>query len=270
MAKSSDPFFKSPTAASEFWNGVRDVVPLIVGALPFGIIFGTLAISKGLSVGATVGLSSIVFAGSAQFIAVGMIGAGAGWGLVVFTTLIVNLRHLLYAIALVPHMQHLSQRWKLVIGFFLTDESFAVAMRRYAPPSSLDNAPDQTYPNAKPSAHSPYKHWYYLGAALNMYVNWQLCTWVGIALGQTIPNATQWGLDFAMSVTFIGMTIPYLKNKPMGVAVTVASAVALLAHPLPHKLGLMVAAIAGITAGVLSEQIWPQSPPLPSTRSTEG
>ena len=125
---------RSPSPSSEFWAGVRDIVPLIVGAIPFGIIFGTLSISKGLSVGATVGLSSIVFAGSSQFIAVGMIAAGAGWMLVVLTAFIVNLRHLLYAIALVPHVQHLPQRWKLIMGFFLTDESFAVAMRRYDPP----------------------------------------------------------------------------------------------------------------------------------------
>lgn len=237
----------SPT--SEFWAGARDIVPLIVGAIPFGIIFGTLAINAGLSVGATVGLSSIVFAGSSQFIAVGMIAAGSGWLLVVLTAFIVNLRHLLYAVALVPHVNHLSQRWKVIMGFFLTDESFAVAVRRYEPPIQAKRKQDT----------SPYKHWYYLGSALAMYINWQICTWVGVTLGQLIPNATEWGLDFAMSVTFIGMIIPYLKTKPMGMAIAVAGSVALLAHSLPHQLGLLVAAIAGILAGVYSEQWWGQT-----------
>ena len=247
--------FKTRSLQSEFWSGARDVLPLILGALPFGIIFGTLAISSGLSVGATVALSALVFAGSAQFIAVGMIAAGSGWPLIVFTTFIVNLRHLLYAIALLPHVQHLSRRWKLMLGFFLTDESFVIAIRRYEPPGYLDTQ----------SGASPYKHWYYLGAALTMYISWQICTWVGVTVGQVIPNASEWGLDFAMSATFIGMVIPYIKTRPMGMAITVAGVVAVLAYPLPHKLGLVIAAIAGITAGVYSERFF-----VPSTRPSQG
>ncbi|MEM9214106.1 MAG: AzlC family ABC transporter permease [Cyanobacteria bacterium P01_F01_bin.150] len=100
---------KNFSPLSEFWAGSRDILPLIVGAIPFGTIFGTLAVSKGFSIAATVGLSSIVFAGSSQFIAVGIIAAGAGWLLIVFTAFIVNLRHLLYAVALVPHGQYLRQ-----------------------------------------------------------------------------------------------------------------------------------------------------------------
>ncbi|MEO1146460.1 MAG: AzlC family ABC transporter permease [Cyanobacteria bacterium J06638_22] len=221
----------------EFWTGARDIFPLIVGAIPFGIIFGTLASSNGLSVGGTLAMSAFVFAGSSQFIAVGMIAAGTGWLLIVLTAFIVNLRHLLYSVSLVPYVKPLSPRWKAVLGFLLTDEAFAIAIRRY-------EARDR----------SPFKHWYYLGAGLAMYINWQLCTLLGITVGQLIPNAAEWGLDFAMSVTFLGMIVPYVKTKPMGLAVGVAGVVALLAYPLPHKLGLMVAAIAGIAAGVYSER----------------
>ncbi|MEM9214107.1 MAG: hypothetical protein AAGD25_07135 [Cyanobacteria bacterium P01_F01_bin.150] len=94
-----------------------------------------------------------------------------------------------------------------------------------------------------------------------MYVNWQISTWVDITLGQAIPNATKWGLDFAMSAMFIGMVIPYIKTKPMGIAVTVANGVALLTYSLPNRLGLMVAAIAGIAAGTWGETIL-ATPPL--------
>ncbi|MEB3211538.1 MAG: AzlC family ABC transporter permease [Leptolyngbyaceae bacterium] len=233
--------FKAPrtqfSPRSEFWAGARDMFPLVVGAIPFGIIFGTLAVGSGLSIGAILAMSALVFAGSSQFIAVGMVASGTGWLLVVLTTFIVNLRHLLYSVSLVPHVKNLPHRWKTLLAFWLTDEAFAVAIRRY-------DAGDR----------SPYKHWYYIGAALFMYANWQLCTLLGITIGQTIPNAADWGLDFAMSVTFIGMIVPYVRNKPMGIAVLVAGVVALLAYPLPHKLGLIIAAIAGITAGVLSER----------------
>jgi 4-azaleucine resistance transporter AzlC len=181
-------------------------------------------------------MSALVFAGSSQFIALGLLASGTSLPLIILTTFVVNLRHLLYAVSLVPHVRHLPQSWRLAIGFWLTDEAFAVAIARYQQPDP-----------------SPYKHWYYLGVALFMYVNWQICTWIGITVGQLIPNAASWGLDFAMSVTFIGMVIPYLVNRPMIVAVLVAGIVSLLAHGLPHQLGLMVATLTGIMAGFALE-----------------
>lgn len=222
---------------AEFWAGARDIFPMLVGSVPFGIIFGTLAINSGLSVSGTLVMSALVFAGSAQFIAVGMIATGTGWLLIVLTTFVVNLRHLLYAVSLVPHIKALSQRWKVPLAFWLTDEAFAVVIRRY-------DAADR----------SPFKHWYYLGAALTMYLNWQLCTLIGITAGQMIPNAAEWGLDFAMSATFIGIIMPYLKNRPMVAAVITAGLVAVLASALPYKLGLILAAMTGIAAGVYTEK----------------
>lgn len=223
---------------AEFWAGARDIFPLVVGAIPFGIIFGTLAISSGLSAGGALAMSALVFAGSSQFIAVGMMATGTGWLLIVLTAFVVNLRHLLYAVSLLPHIKALPQRWKVPLAFLLTDEAFAVVIRRY---ESQDR--------------SPFKHGYYLGAALTMYINWLLCTLLGVTAGRLIPNATEWGLDFAMSVTFIGIVIPYLKTRPMLVAVIAAGLVAVMANPLPHKLGLIVAAIAGIAAGVYTEKL---------------
>ena len=88
-----------------------------------------------------------------------------------------------------------------------------------------------------------------------MYSNWQLCTLLGITVGQRVPDAASWGLDFAMSVTFIGMVVPYLKTRPMLTAVVITAAVSVSVNSLPHKLGLMVAAIIGIIAGVLTERI---------------
>ena len=223
-------------AYREFWAGARQTIPLIVGAIPFGIIFGTLAQASGLSFGGAMGMSAIVFAGSSQFIALGLLSAGTPLGIIVLTTWVVNLRHLLYAVSLVPYVKHLSQAWKLPLGFWLTDENFMVAIQRYRQPDP-----------------SPYKPWVQLGSALAMYINWQLCTLLGLTLGQTIPNASAWGLDFAMVATFIGMTIPYLTNRPMVATVVTAGITALLARGFSHQLGLMVAAIAAILTGVLLE-----------------
>lgn len=218
-------------------------MPLIVGAIPFGIIFGTLALGSGLSLAATMAMSAFVFAGSAQFIAVGLLASGTGWPLIVLTTFVVNLRHALYSATLAPYVTHLPQRWQVPLAFWLTDETFAVVINRYTA-EKLHYAPD-----------SPHKHWYYLGSALAMYGNWQICTLLGFTVGQMLPNAATWGLDFAMPVTFIGMVIPYLKNRPMVATTLVAGVVSLLAYNMPHKMGLMVAAVAGIAAGVIVEQL---------------
>jgi 4-azaleucine resistance transporter AzlC len=228
----------SPTPLSEFWAGGRAILPLIIGAIPFGVIFGTLATGLGLSLTGTLAMSAFVFAGSAQFIALGLLATGTFLPLILLTTLVVNLRHLLYAISLLPYVRHLAQYWKLLIGFWLTDETFAVAIARY-------NQNDS----------SPYKHWYYLGAASLMYMNWQLCTLIGVSIGQRLSTATNWGLDFAMSVTFIGMVIPYIKTQSMLVTVLVAGVVSLLAHSLPHQLGLIVAALAGAITGFSIEKL---------------
>ena len=224
--------------STEFIAGAKAITPLVIGAIPLGIIFGTLAQSSGLSFGGAIAMSALVFAGSAQFIALGLLATGTALPIIILTTLVVNLRHLLYSLSLVTHVRNLSAIWEIVLGFWLTDEVFAVVINRY-----------------RKGERSRYKHWYYLGAAIFMYTNWQICTLVGLTLGHLIPDAASWGLDFAMSVTFIGMVMPYLNNKPMFIAVMVSGIMALLTNNLPHQSGLIVAAIAGITAGMVTKKI---------------
>jgi 4-azaleucine resistance transporter AzlC len=225
---------------SEFLAGVRATIPLILGAVPFGVIFGALAVANGLPVWAALGMSAFVFAGSAQFIAAGLVGEGLPVALIVLTTFVVNLRHALYAASLAPFTRKLPQRWLLPLGFWLTDETYAVVIARY-------NQPDE----------SPHKHWFYLGSAAAMYANWQLCTLIGVLAGQQIPDPQRWGLDFAMVVTFIGIVVPLIRNRPALASVAAAGIAAAAFNSLPNKLGLMLAAALGIAAGVLAEMIWP-------------
>ncbi len=225
------------TRTAEFWAGIRATIPLIVGAIPFGIIFGAVAVTSGLSPAGTSAMSAIVFAGSAQFIAAGLVASGTSVGIIVLATLIVNLRHALYSVSLAPHMKHLPQRWLIPLGFWLTDETYVVAIDRY---NQLGDP--------------RYRHWFYFSSALWMYVNWQICTLIGIRAGQAIPNPEQWGLDFALIVTFIGMLMPLLKSRPVVLCVLVSGIGALLFHDLPNQLGLMVAVLAGIAAGIAAER----------------
>ena len=222
--------------SSEFWSGARDTIPVVVGAIPFGIIFGALAINAGLSVAATLGMSLFVFAGSSQFVAAGLVAQGAGILVIVLTTFVVNLRHALYSAALGPYLSKLPQRWLVPLGFWLTDETFAVVVQRYAR-----------------GDESPYKHWYHLGSSVAMYSNWLLCTVIGMVAGTQLQGMANWGLEFAMVVTFIGIVVPILRNVPMILCAVVAGAVSLLLREWPNQLGLMLGALAGIAVAMLAE-----------------
>jgi 4-azaleucine resistance transporter AzlC len=228
------------TRRSEFLAGMRDTFPLTVGGIPFSIIFGASALNAGLSAAAAMGLSVIVFAGSAEIVAVNLVGQGVGIPLIVFTTFIINVRHALYSATLSPHVKHLSQRWLLPLGFWLTDETFAVVITRYSQPDT-----------------SPFKHWYHLGSSVLEYMAWNFGTLVGIVAGQSIPNLSQYGLAFAMDVTFIGMIMPQLKNRPLVLAALVAGLSAVALNNVPNKLGLIIAVFIGIAVGLIAETLSP-------------
>jgi 4-azaleucine resistance transporter AzlC len=228
----------------EFIKGMKDTIPLIVGAIPFGIIFGALGVTSGLSPMAVMGFSLIVFAGSAQFIGAGLVAQGVSIPLIILTTFIVNLRHALYSASLAPYMKDLSQKWLLPLGFWLTDETYAVVIRRY--PQGDD---------------APHKQWYHLGSSVAMYSNWQLCTLIGLIAGTQLDGLAELGLDFAMVVTFIGIVVPLVQSVPMLACALTAGLVAVIAHGLPNQSGLMLAAIAGIAVGVTVEAAIPDRKP---------
>jgi 4-azaleucine resistance transporter AzlC len=233
----NSPINSSATASTsrskEFAAGASATIPLLIGAAPFGIIFGTLSEPNGLSAVAAILMSVIVFAGASQFIALSLLAAGASVPIIIATTFIVNFRHILYSANLVSNVKHLPHHWRAIMAFGLTDETFAIVNNRYHQQTNLDLA-----------------HWYYLGSFLAMYSNWIFCTYIGLTLGNIFPQMQNWGLDFAMSVTFLGMVIPYLKSRPIIVAVLVSAVLAVVSYDFPHKLGLLLASFSGIAIGL--------------------
>ncbi len=221
---------------SEFWAGVRSELPIMMGVLPFGLIYGVLALAAGLPPALAQAMSAIVFAGSAQFIGVQLIGSGAGTAVLWLTTFIVNLRHMLYSASLGQHLRHLPPRWRWLLAYLLTDEAYVVTVLHYA------------------NEHKPIqnKHWYFLGAGLTLWTGWQISTAVGIFLGAQVPAS--WSLDFTLALTFIGLVMPSLRKRPHLGAALVAGAVAVLTFGWPYKLGLIAAALAGIVTGYWLEE----------------
>lgn len=224
------------TPRTAFMAGLRDTIPLLVGAAPFGIVFGALGVSNGLSVGATVGFSLFVFGGASQAIASGLVKAGADMTIIILTTFMVNLRHALYSATLAPYLKGLGQKWLLPLGFWLTDETFLITVKHY-----------------QEHADSPHKHWYQLASSLAMYINWNACTLLGLVIGTAIPEMQQWGA-LAMTVTFIGMVVPLLQTRPMLLAGMAAAISAVLLQTLPNQLWLMAASVIGVLVGVLAEK----------------
>ena len=217
-----------------FWAGVRAEFPLLVGVFPFGMIYGALALNAGLSKTASQLMSSIVFAGSSQFITAQLIHDSAPGFVIVLTIAVVNLRHVLYSASLAPYVGYLSTRWKTLLSYLLTDEAYAATVIHY-----------------EREGVTSLGHWFFLGAGFSLWFIWQVSTALGIFLGTAIPAS--WSLDFALPLTFIAMVVPVLKNRPAIAAAVSAGVVALLAYALPYKLGLILAALVGIAIGTFLE-----------------
>jgi predicted branched-subunit amino acid permease len=184
-------------------------------------------------------MSPLVFAGAAQFLAVQLIHAGAPWAILLVTTFIINLRHALYSASLAPHLRPLRPAWRWLLAFLLVDEVYAVGIARYRRDGSLP-------------ASASHAHWYVLGAGLMLWVTWQTTTAVGIALGAQVPAS--WGLDFTLALTFIGLLAAVVTDRAAVVSALVAGVAAVLAAAAPLKVGLVLAALVGISAGLFVER----------------
>lgn len=217
---------------SSFWAGVRSELPLLIGVFPFGLIYGALAVGAGLSTAAAQLMSSIVFAGSAQFITTELVHQAAPPVIIILTIAVVNLRHMLYSASLAPYLKALSLKWKVMLSYLLTDEAYAPTVLRY-----------------EQEGVKPDSHWFLLGAGCALWITWQISTALGIFLGAAIPAS--WPLDFALPLTFIAMVVPVLKNNRVILSALSAGLVALVAYGLPYRLGLVLAALFGILVGTV-------------------
>lgn len=217
-----------------FWAGVRAEIPLLIGDPPVGMLYGALALGAGLSPAASQMMSSMLFAGSAQFITAQLVHESAPGLVIVLTITVINLRHMLYSASLAPYVASLPVRWKVLLSYLLTDEVYAPTVIHY-----------------EKEGITPNTHWFWLGAGLVLWMSWQISTALGIFLGAAIPASE--ALEFAFPLTFIAMLVPVLKDRPAIVAAVSAGCVALLAFSLPYKLGLILAALVGILVGTVLE-----------------
>ena len=223
------------TVTTELRRGVRDVSPIIIGIVPFGLIAGAAGIDAGLSAAQTMGLSVFVFAGASQLAAIELFGQGAGIGLTAITALIINARMLMYSASIAPHVLGFRRRLKLVVTYILTDQAYALSIARYEQ-ADLEDVQ---------------KAWYYLGVALTLWVVWQVTTGIGILIGAAVPPGLQ--LEFAVPLVFLAILGKSIDTTSRQVAAVVGGVVAVLWALLEAQfnLGLLLGGTAGVVAGAV-------------------
>ena len=220
-----------PEQISALREGALASAPLLVGMVPWGVVAGVAMVAAGFTQAQAVAMSVIVFAGSAQLAVLPLFIAKAPIAVMIATTLVVNLRYVIYSAVLAPHFQHLSRAWRALLSYITVDGVFALFAGRF--------------PAGDPD---PHKHWYFLGGSLLMWCGWQASTCIGVFAGGLIPKG--WSLEFASTLGLIALVMPLLHDRAVVWGAIAAGGVALLALRLPLNLGLLAAIAAGVAVGL--------------------
>ena len=219
-----------------FFKGVIDVSPLMIPVVPFGLIFGILAIDIGFSPIATMGMSLIIFGGASQIILLQLFSGGASSLVIISSVGAVNSRHLLYGAVVSEHVSDLKLIWKIIISYFLIDQAFA---------RSNDYLKKSTEKN---------KYFHLIGGGATCWVIWQSTTFLGIILGAAIPEKL--GLSFAVPLTFLAILIDDFRKMNNLIVIVVSGLVATIGfNYIPYKAYVIVAAFFGLVVAFILTQI---------------
>jgi predicted branched-subunit amino acid permease len=226
----------SPVAAA-FWRGFRGALPFLIVVGPFGLLFGVVAREAGFDVLAVMSFSVLVIAGAAQFTAVQLMVDGAPTLVVILAALAVNLRTAMYSAALTPHLGAASLRVRALAAYLIVDQTFASAVAEY------DRRPAMTLAE---------KLAFFFGTAAPVVPVWYGATLTGALAGRAIPP--EYGIDFAVPITFIAIVAPMLRTPAQLVAALVSGTAALALSWVPWNGGLLVAAALAMMAGAEVER----------------
>lgn len=220
-------------AGRELFNyGVKSMLPVIPGIIPFGLIMGSVATASGLSTLDTMLMNTIVFAGASQLAAVDLMSQNVPVLIIIMAGLTINLRFILYSAANAETFNDRSPFIKLSAAYLLTDQSYAVV--------SAKNSELKT---------NEQKVSFYFGACLCMMFFWNSCVLLGCFFGNILP--AEFSLEFAVPLSFMALTIPTLKTKGHFIVAITSAFLAVILFDLPLKLGLMAAALGAILIAIL-------------------
>lgn len=213
-----------------FRAGVVAIAPVLLGVLPFGLAAGVVTAEAGYGIPETMGHSLLIFAGASQIAAVSLLGDGAAVPVVVLTVLVINLRMMMYAASLAPHMADIPLHRRAAGAYLLTDQAYAVSIVEFRRPMSAD------------------QRWgFYLGAALTLWLPWQLSTVAGVVVGASLPDSVP--LGFAVPLMFLALLVPAVTDRPTLAAALTSATVATVGAGMPWNLGVLLGAVLGIAVG---------------------
>ena len=220
-----------------FLKGIIDVSPLMIPVVPFGLIFGILAIDIGFTPLATMGMSLIIFGGASQIVLLQLFSGGASSLVIISSVGAVNSRHLLYGAVVSEHVSDLKLFWKIIISYFLIDQAFARS-NEYFKKNNDKN-----------------KYFHLIGGGVTSWVIWQTTTFLGIILGSAIPEKL--GLSFAVPLTFLALLVNDFRKMINVIVIIISGLVAIFGYNyIPYKAYVIVAAFAGLfTAMILTKII---------------
>ena len=215
-----------------FLKGIIDVSPLMIPVVPFGLIFGVLAIDVGFTPLETMGMSLIVFGGASQIVLLQLFSGGASSLVIISSVGAVNSRHLLYGAVVSEHLSDLKLVWKILISYFLVDQAFARS-NEYFKKNNDDN-----------------KYFHLIGGGVTCWVIWQTTTFLGIILGSFIPEKL--GLSFAVPLTFLALLVNDFRKFINVVVIIVSGLVATLGYNyIPFKAYAIVAGLTGLLIAMI-------------------
>lgn len=224
-------------AFQEGWRASASTIPAV---LAWGVVSGMAMVKSGMSIFQSLGMSLLVYAGSAQFAVLPLLATGVPLLVVFFTAMIVNLRFVIFSAAVAPHFEHLPWYRRVWYGFFNGDISMAFFPQRF-PPSTF----------GQPAG----KIGYFAAICYPGWVAWQLGATIGILLASQIPES--WNIGFAGTLALIAIMIPMTSSLPALAGVVVSGTVAVLALALPYRLGLLLAMVLGMSAAMLVDKLLP-------------
>lgn len=231
--------------------GLRAVLPALVATGTWGLVTGVAMVKIGLSQLEALGMTLLVFAGSAQLAALPLISGDAPVWVVLLTATVVNLRFVIFSAGLYPYFARYTLGRRLLLGYLTSDVGFAICLQRWtAARAQADLRPPSGESDSDELAATR-RVWFFLGIAAGNWVSWQTMSILGIFLAGQVPGA--WGLEFAAILALIALTVPMVAGRPSLVGALVAGAVAVLGSGLPLKLGLVAAVVAGISAAMATE-----------------
>ena len=226
--------FESDHAATK--EALRLGAPTWFGIGAWGLVVGVAMIKAGLSLPQALGMTFIVFGGSAQLASLPLIGAHAPVWVIFVTALAVNLRFVIFSAILAPHFSHLPWRKRALFGFMTGDVAVGLFIQRF---------PDLRDMKGKLA--------FLKGLIFPNWLAWQVGSVIGIFLGSQVPS--RWGLGVAGTLAILCVMLPLIISRAALAGVVVSGVVALLCFHFPYKLGILLAVVVGVITAMMFEEM---------------